>query len=35
MVRMVAESTGLSQAEAEKRVDQAYADAKQALETAR
>lgn len=35
LARIVAERTGLSQAEAEKRVDQAYADAKEALETAR
>jgi hypothetical protein len=33
--QIVAERTGLSQAEAEKRVDQAYADARKALETAR
>jgi hypothetical protein len=32
---MVAERTGLPQTEAEKRVDQAYAAAKEALETAR
>ena len=35
LARIVAERTGLPQAEAEKRVDQAYADAKEALETAR
>jgi hypothetical protein len=35
LARIVAERTGLPQAEAEKRVDQAYAEAKQALETAR
>jgi hypothetical protein len=35
LAQIVAERTGLSQAEAEKRVDQAYADAKKALETAR
>ena len=35
LARIVAERTGLSQVEAEKRVDQAYADAKEALETAR
>ena len=35
LTQIVAERTGLSQAEAEKRVDQAYADAQKALETAR
>ena len=35
LAQIVAERTGLSQAEAEKRIDQAYADAKKALETAR
>jgi hypothetical protein len=35
LAQIVAERTGLSQAEAEKRVDQAYADARKALETAR
>jgi hypothetical protein len=35
LARIVAERTGLPQAEAEKRVDQAYAAAKEALETAR
>ena len=35
LAQIVAERSGLSQAEAEKRVDQAYADAKKALETAR
>ena len=35
LARIVAERTGLPQAEAEKRVDQAYADAKEALEKAR
>ena len=35
LAQIVAERTGLSQAEAEKRVDQAYAEAKKALETAR
>src|SRR6185436_17818234 len=35
LAQIVAERTGLSQAEAEKRVDQAYVDAKKALETAR
>ena len=35
LAQIVAERTGLSQAEAEKRVDQAYADAKNAIEKAR
>ena len=35
LAQIVAERTGLPQAEAEKRVDQAYAEAKKALETAR
>jgi hypothetical protein len=35
LARIVAERTGLPHAEAEKRVDQAYADAKEALEKAR
>jgi hypothetical protein len=35
LAQIVAERTGLSLAEAEKRVDQAYADARKALETAR
>jgi hypothetical protein len=35
LARIVAERSGISQAEAEKRVDQAYANAKAALETAR
>ena len=35
LTQIVAERTGLSQAEAEKRVDQAYADAQKALERAR
>ncbi len=35
LAQIVAERTGLSQAEAEKRVDQAYADAQKALEKAR
>jgi hypothetical protein len=35
LAQIVAERTGLSQADAEKRVDQAYADARKALETAR
>jgi ParB-like chromosome segregation protein Spo0J len=35
LAQIVAERTGLSQAEAEKRVNQAYADAQKALETAR
>lgn len=35
LVRLVAERTGLPQAEAEKRVDQAFADAKAALEKSR
>ena len=35
LTQIVAERTGLSQAEADKRVDQAYADAQKALETAR
>ena len=35
LTQIVAERTGLSQAEAEKRVDQAYADAQKALEKAR
>jgi hypothetical protein len=35
LAKIVADRTGLPQAEAEKRVDQAYADAKKALETAR
>ena len=35
LAQIVAEHTGLSQAEAEKRVDQAYADAQKALEKAR
>lgn len=35
LARIVAERTGLPQAEAEKRVDQAYADAKEALDRAR
>ena len=35
LAQIVAERTGLSEAEAENRIDQAYADAKKALETAR
>lgn len=35
LAQIVSERTGISQAEAEKRVDQAYADAVSALETAR
>jgi hypothetical protein len=35
LAQIVAERTGLSQAEAEKRVDQAYADSKKAVEKAR
>jgi hypothetical protein len=35
LAQIVAERTGISQAEAEKRVDQAYADAVSALDTAR
>jgi hypothetical protein len=35
LAQILAERTGVPQAEAERRVDQAYADAKEALETAR